>query len=90
MDFEVIDDLSEIETDDSFSITTEEEDDSTVLLSCNYCGSCTDPDTCVFGIVCPECNSPVKELCREPVSNKLVGLHEQRWRTAKGREYAWR
>lgn len=97
MDFEIVEDISEveeIEEDSSFSLTStiiEEEPDDVILLHCDYCGSCVDPDTCVFSIVCPKCNSPQRELCRErEAGNKLVGLHEERWRAAKGREYAWR
>lgn len=100
MDFEIVEDISEIEASDykhdvlhggSASIFEEEEEDTVELHHCNFCGSCVDPDTCVFGIVCPKCDAPQKQLCRlERGSNKLVGLHEERWRAAKGREYAWR
>jgi Zn finger protein HypA/HybF involved in hydrogenase expression len=94
MDFEIVEDFSEIEEPDVLhggSVTNGEELEDVELFHCNYCGSCIDPDTCVFGVSCPKCNAPERQLCREQSgSNRLVGLHEERWRLAKGREYAWR
>lgn len=96
MDFEIVDDLSEIEPEQysrEKKVKHESQymgyDEPVNLLDCPHCGSCVDPDTCVWGIVCPKCNAGQSQLCRT-TAGTLTGLHEERWRLAKGREYAWR
>lgn len=98
--FEVVEDLTELETTKvsrsrpkSFTVNfiPSDAEENIELLHCIHCGYCTSPDTCVWGVVCPECNSAPKELCTVPGTNgRYTGLHEERWRLAKGIEYAWR
>lgn len=95
--FEIVEDLTELETTTSsrsrpkrieHNFVGYEEVEDVVLLDCIHCGSCVDPDTCVWSVVCPKCNSGPSQLCKE--GSRLVGLHEERWELAKGTELAWR
>jgi len=48
------------------------------VFVCPHCGSCKDPDHCVWGVQCPECFSPPHELCLDERGAK-TGLHQARW-----------
>lgn len=51
-----------------------------VMLDCPHCGSCADPDHCVWAIACPACGAGPGEQCRRP--GGLAPLHRERWDAA--------
>lgn len=47
---------------------------------CDACGHCNRPGECVISRICPNCSSPVGQLCRDlSAGNRLVKFHDERW-----------
>ena len=70
--------------DELFAEPKDESDDVEMFV-CPHCGTCEDPEHCVWGIQCPECCSPPHEHCLDPRGAK-TGLHQARWDLA-GRDW---
>lgn len=55
-----------------------DEDDGIEVFICEHCGSCEDPQHCVWGVQCPKCFAPPHEHCLDD-RGALTGLHQERW-----------
>ena len=55
-------------------------DEDVEMQECEHCGYCEEPDNCVYGVQCPECEALPKEQCKE--GRRLVGLHSARHKHA--------
>lgn len=54
--------------------------DDVEMRDCEYCGNCEEPDNCVYGVQCPQCEALPREQCSE--GRRVVGLHEARHKHA--------
>ena len=53
---------------------------------CDVCGWCATPGRCVWSVTCPRCEAAPGDPCRTPSTNRLEGLHAERWE-AVGLDY---
>lgn len=59
-----------------------DEYDGPKMQLCPHCGSCADPEHCVWGVQCPKCFAPPHQHCLDD-RGALTGLHQERWDYAK-------
>lgn len=52
------------------------------VFVCPHCGSCEDPEHCVWGVQCPECYAPPHQHCLDD-RGAMTGLHQERWDYAR-------